>query len=370
MIKRMFKLAIFILLLYGITLSSTRIKDIAYIQGVKGTQIIGVGLVVGLNNSGDTRRTSFTNQALASMLKRFGITVPQDQIQIRNVAAVMVTATVDAFMKQGATFDVTVSTMGDASSLQGGTLLMTALSGIDGAVYATAQGPISVGGYDAKNITGTEFRRNHNAAGRVPNGAIIEEAIPLVINNNNKINVIVRIPDFTTSFKIADAINTRFAATPKAASAVDAASIEINIPKEYQAKERLIEFISILENLEVTPDVIAKVVINEKTGTIVVGEKAKLSPAAISHGNLTIEIQENQIISQPYPLTQGQTIVMSSDSIKTSVGDGKMMAIPAASTVQDIAMALNSLKVSPRDIIAIFQALKEAGALKAELIII
>jgi flagellar P-ring protein precursor FlgI len=367
--KKILYLFFLILIFYDASYPATRIKDIAYIQGVKGTEVIGYGLVIGLNNTGDTRRTIFTNQTVTSMLKRFGITVPQNSIQIRNVAAVMVTARVDAFMKSGATFDIVVSSLGDATSLQGGTLLMTPLSGIDGVVYAMAQGPVSVGGYDIKLLTGTEVRRNHTTAGRVPNGGILEEAIPLSIVDGNKVSIIVRNPDFTTSFKIADAINNKFPSAPKIAIAQDAASILVSIPKEYQGNN-IIQFISLVENVEVEPDVIAKVVINEKTGTIVVGEKVQLMPAAISHGNLTIEIQETPLVSQPSPLTRGQTIVLSRDSIKATVGEGQMVAIPAASTVQDIATALNALKVNPRDIIAIFQALKEAGALKAELVIL
>jgi len=353
--------------------SGTRIKDIAYIQGVRGTQVIGYGIVIGLNNTGDTRRTIFTTQTIASMLKRFGITVPQNQLQLRNVAAVMVTGTVDPFMKQGAPFDVTVSSLGDATSLQGGTLLMTPLSGIDGVVYAMAQGPVSIGGYDYRTYTGSELRRNHSAAGRVPNGAILDQGIPLNIRNGNKINVILREPDFTTAKKIADVINSKY---PSKAIAIDAATVSVVLPEEFSKKDptlgsdRIIDFISEIEVMKIEPDVIAKVVINEKTGTIVVGEKVSIMPVAVAHGNLTIEIQGINSILYPSPLSQGQNIVVEPGNEQGLGAQNEVIALPSASTVQDIATALNSLKVLPRDIIAIFQALKEAGALKAELVIL
>jgi len=371
------KVLVFLILFLTTCYSNTRIKDIAYIQGVRGTQVIGYGLVIGLNNTGDTKRTVFTQQSIASMLKRFGITVPQNQMQLRNAASVMVTGFVDPFMKEGAPFDVTVSSMGDATSLQGGTLLMTPLSGIEGEVYAMAQGPVSIGGYDLKVYTGTELRRNHTAAGRVPNGAILDQGIPLNIrlgNGGNRINIILRNPDFSTTKRIADAINSRYAPTPLA-YAIDAATIGVIIPAEYMVineltgSDRVIDFISQIEVIEVEPDVIAKVVINEKTGTVVVGEKVSLMPVAITHGNLTIEVRGVNDLILPSPLSQGQNVIVD-NSGETHGADREMIALPVASTVQDIASALNTLKVSPRDIISIFQALKEAGSLKAELVIL
>jgi flagellar P-ring protein precursor FlgI len=371
--NRFSKLVFIIFFILNFCYSGTRVKDIAYIQGVRGTQVIGYGIVIGLNNSGDTRRTIFTSQSIASMLKRFGITVQQSQLQLRNVAGVIVTGTVDPFMKQGAPFDITVSSLGDASSLQGGTLLMTPLSGIDGIVYAMAQGPVSIGGYDINTYTGSELRRNHSAAGRVPNGAILDQGIPLNIRNGNKINIILRSPDFTTAKKIADAINAKY---PAKAIASDAATVSVIMPNEFMQKDqnlgfdRIVDFISDIEVMEIEPDVIAKVVINEKTGTIVVGEKVTLMPAAVAHGNLTIEIQGVNSVFYPSPISQGQNIVLEPGSENGGGASTEMIAMPSASTVQDIATALNSLKVNPRDIIAIFQALKEAGALKAELIIL
>ena len=369
------KVLFFLIVLLTTCYSNTRIKDIAYIQGVRSTQVIGYGLVIGLNNTGDTKRTVITQQSIASMLKRFGITVQQNQLQIRNAASVMVTGNVDPFMKEGAPFDVTVSSLGDATSLQGGTLLMTPLSGIDGNVYAMAQGPISIGGYDIKVYTGTELRRNHSAAGRVPNGAILDQGIPLNIRLGDRINIILRNPDFSTAKRIADAINVRYGSATPLAYATDAATVGVIVPVEYMERDqlsgsdRVVDFISQIEVIEIEPDVIAKVIINEKTGTIVVGEKVSLMPAAVAHGNMTIEIRGFNDILLPSPLSQGQNIIFDDD--RSDVGaDREMIAIPSASTVQDIAAALNTLKVNPRDIIAIFQALKEAGALKAELVIL
>jgi flagellar P-ring protein precursor FlgI len=249
---------------------------------------------------------------------------------------------------------------------------MTPLSGIDGNVYAMAQGPVSIGGYDIKVYTGTELRRNHSAAGRVPNGAILDQGIPLNIRLGNRINIILRNPDFSTAKKIADAINARYASL---AYATDAATVGVIVPPEYMeinqqsGSDRVVDFIAQIEVIEVEPDVIAKVIINEKTGTIVVGEKVSLMPAAVAHGNMTIEIKGINELLLPSPLSQGQNVIIENDG-STAGADREMIAIPSASTVQDIAAALNTLKVNPRDIIAIFQALKEAGALKAELVIL
>jgi flagellar P-ring protein precursor FlgI len=372
------KILLFLVIFLTTCYSNTRIKDIAYIQGVRGTQVIGYGIVIGLNNTGDTKKTIITQQAIASMLKRFGITVQQNQLQLRNAASVMVTGTVDPFMKEGAPFDVTVSSLGDATSLRGGTLLMTPLSGIDGNVYAMAQGPISIGGYDMRTYPyiDTEVRRNHSAAGRVPNGAIVDQGIPLNIRVGDRINIILRNPDFSTAKRIADAINARYGTTAQLAYATDAATVGVVVPAEYMAVDqqfgsnRVIDFISQIEIIEIEPDVIAKVIINEKTGTIVVGEKVSLMPAAVSHGNVTIEIRGANELLLPSPLSQGQTVIVDDSGTTPPGADREMIAIPSASTVQDIAAALNTLKVRPRDIIAIFQALKEAGALKAELVIL
>lgn len=347
--------------------SNTRIKDIAYVQGVRGHQLIGYGLVVGLNGSGDTQRSTFTLQSVSSMLRRFGVTVPQADLRLRNVAAVMVTATVPGFAKEGGVVDVIVSSMGDATSLQGGMLLMTPLSGLNGVVYATSQGPISVGGLSVK-ANGNEVRRNHTAAGRIPGGAIIEKAIPTEFSKNFKLMIILSQADFTTANRISEQINTAFKSM--IATASDASSVSVAIPDSSRGEGRLVNFISMIELLEITPDVAAKVVINERTGTIVVGGNVRILPVAISHGGVNIEIQSTPVISQPNSFSQGQTVQTQMTSVTAGVDSSSVVAIEATTSVQDVAKALNALKVSPRDIIAIFQALKEAGALKAELIII
>lgn len=348
---------------------STRIKDIGYIKGGLGYQVVGYGLVVGLNGTGDTRRVSFTIQSTVSMLKRFGITVTDENLRIRNVAAVMVTAMIPPFAKEGSSVDVIVSSIGDATSLHGGSLLMTPLVGSDGVVYAVAQGPVSVGGFDVRTAFGTEYRRNITTTGRVPNGAIVKKAIPInfVNNVNDEIKIVLRQPDFTTAKRVADAINSAF--NLNIAFAIDASEINVKIPNEFKTEGRTVDFISRVESIEVQPDVIARVVINERTGTIVVGENVTISPVAISHGAIHIEIQAVPIISQPAPFSRGQTVVTQLTTINVYQDTTVVTAIEGVATVRDIARALNTLKVLPRDIIAIFQALKESGALKAELII-
>jgi len=348
-------------------LAGTRIKDIAYVEGVREQQLIGYGLVVGLNGSGDTQRSTFTLQSVTSMLKRFGITVPQTDLRLRNVAAAMVTATVSSFAKEGGMTDVIVSSMGDATSLQGGTLLMTPLSGIDGTVYAMAQGPLSVGGVSI-TANGNEIRRNHTAAGRIPGGAILEKSLTTVITRDSTIAVVLTQPDFTTASRIAEAVNAKLGS--RMAQADDGSTVVITVPHDYRPQGKLVEFISLVELLEVNPDVTARVIVNERTGTIVIGGNVSILPVAISHGGLNIEIESVPVISQPNPFSQGQTVTTQLTALAADQDTSTVMAFDGAATVQDVAKALNALKVSPRDIIAIFQALKEAGALKAELVII
>ncbi len=345
---------------------ATRIKDIAYVKGVNDYQVIGYGLVVGLNGTGDSQISIFTEQSVASMLKRFGITVPQSQIRMRNVAAVMVVSSIPAFSSNGASVDVTVSSMGDATSLQGGALLLTSLIGQDGRTYATAQGPLSVGGFDIR-AAGTMVQRNFTTTGRIPNGGLVQQSPPIEFVNNWSLSLVLSQEDFTTASRVADVINQSNGS--KIADAVDGGTINIQVPQPFQSKEKIVQFIAQIESLQVVPDVMARVVINERTGTVVVGQNVSVLPVAISHGNLNIEIQAYPVISQPAPFSQGQTVVTKEATAQVDQEDNSMVAINGAATVQDIATALNSLKVKPRDIIAIFQALKAAGALKADLVI-
>jgi flagellar P-ring protein precursor FlgI len=344
---------------------SQRIKDVAYMTGKNSEQIIGYGIVVGLAGTGDSYRSSFTIQSVTSMLKRFGITVPQTNLKTKNVAAVIVTATLSSNLRAGAEFDVTVSSMGDATSLQGGTLLMTPLSSINGKVLGFSQGAISVGGYDINTSTGNRISKNHTLAGRVPRGGSLKESMETVEMPVDEISVFLKEPDLTTSQNISSSINQKFG--NEVAKAVDASEVKIRVPQDRQ--NNLIGFLSELENIAVQVDEIAKVVLNERTGTVVSGQNVKIQPVTITHGGLNITIRNYPIVSQPAAFSQGKTTVVNNLIPYASQDSTNTVAIQGASNVQEVAAALNSLKVSPRDIISIFQALKEAGALMAELII-
>jgi flagellar P-ring protein precursor FlgI len=358
---------IFILLTILIsTINGQRIKDIAYIAGDDAEQIIGYGIVVGLAGTGDSHRAQFTIQSITSMLKRFGITVPQTDIKTKNVAAVMVTATLNSYLKPGAKFDVTVSSLGDAVSLLGGTLLMTPMSGMSGFVYGYAQGPMSVGGFDFNTPTGNRIGKNHTLAGRVPQGGILKEALPVASQNTEEVNLFLKSPDLTTSNNVTNAINAKFGTD--VAKSVDASEIKIVVPLANQ--NNIVNFLSELEGLTVETDYLAKVVLNEKTGTVVAGSSVIIKAVTISHGSLNIAIRSNPIISQPGAFSRGNTEVFNNLIPYATQDSSRAIAIEGASNVQEVAAALNSLKVSPKDIIAIFQALKEAGALIADLVII
>ncbi len=349
----------------GSSISAQRIKDVAYLSGKNSEQIIGYGLVVGLAGTGDSYRSSFTIQSVTSMLKRFGITVPQTDLKTKNVAAVIITATLNSNLKAGAEFDVNVSSLGDATSLQGGTLLVTPLSGINGRVYGFAQGAVSVGGYDVNTLSGSRISKNHTLAGRVPRGGALKESIAFSQLPTDEISVFLKSPDITTAQNVATSINQKFGS--EIAKAADAAEVIITVPQERQ--NNFVGFLSEVENADVKVDEIAKVVLNERTGTIVSGSSVKIQPVTITHGNLNITIRSFPIISQPNAFSQGRTTVFNNLVPYVSQDSTNTVAIQGASNVQEVAAALNSLKVSPRDIIAIFQALKEAGALIAELII-
>ncbi len=362
--KRIIYISI-IFFLSALMLNAQRIKDIAYLSDASSEQVIGYGLVVGLSGSGDSHRSSFTIQSVTSMLKRFGITVSQTDLKTKNVAAVMVTATLDNYLKTGAKFDINVASLGDARSLQGGTLLMTPLSGIKGEVYAMAQGPVSVGGYDINTSSGGRVSKNHSLAGRVPLGGILQRALPTNIRTD-ALSVILKSPDITTADNVASAVNTLFG--PGTAIAADAAEIKITIPAA--RKDQRIAFLSELESITVETDEIAKVVLNERTGTVVSGHNVRIKPVTISHGSLNIQVRSMPLISQPGAFSGGSTQFFNNLIPYAKQDTAKAVAIQGASNIQEVAAALNSLKVSPRDIIAIFQALKEAGALVAELVII
>jgi len=346
--------------------SAQRIKDIAYIGGENSEQILGYGLVVGLSGTGDSHRSIFTVQSITSMLKRFGITVPQTDLKTKNVAAVMVTATLNPYLKSGAKFDVNVSSLGDATSLLGGTLLMTPLSGVNGNVYGYGQGSVSVGGYDLSTPTGARVSRNSTLTGRIPRGGLLQTDVSDTQLPNDEIRVFLKDPDITTANNISNAINNKFGAST--ALATDAAQINVKVPTASQAN--MVAFLAELEGLTVDVDYAAKVVLNERTGTVVSGSNVKIQSVTISHGGLNLSIKSYPVISQPGPFSNGTTAVYNNLVPYASQDSTNTIAIQGASNVQEVAAALNSLKVSPKDIIAIFQALKEAGALVADLVII
>jgi flagellar P-ring protein precursor FlgI len=338
-----------------------RLKDIAQVYGARGNQLIGYGLVVGLEGTGDSKGTLFTTQSVANMLQRFGISVPAGQMKVKNIAAVVVTADLPPFAKEGSRIDVTVSSIGDARSLQGGTLLQTPLMGADGNVYAVAQGPISVGGFGASS-GGSSQQKNHLTVGRIPAGAIVEREVPASVVKDNSVFITLNTPDFTTAARVASAIRQKFPQTiPRA---LDAATIRVDMSGE--DREDVVTLIAALQEITVQPDAPARVVINERTGTVVLGGNVTLSPAAVAHGNLTVRIDAKPQVSQPNPLSGGTTAVTTRRDVKLTEQAERLVALPEAVTVEQLVKALNALGVSPRDLMSILQALRAAGALHAE----
>jgi len=358
-------LALAILFVPASPVQAERAKDIATIQGMATRKLVGYGLVVGLDGTGDTRRSIVAIQTATNMLRRFGITIPDGYLRLKNIAAVMITAEVPAFMPEGSTLDALVSSMGDAKSLEGGTLLMSPLVDEQGTLFAHAQGPLSTGGFSIESIAGDRIRKNITLTGRVPGGATLVRSSTVTSLPDSSITLTLRTPDFTTAVNLATAINTLFNA--EIAVAKNAVQINVSVPDDYKSK--LAEFVSRVENVSVTTDVPARVVINERTGTVIVGANVTLSAVAIAHGNLRVEIQNTPIVSQPGPFSQGQTVVVPQTETKVTDSGGRVLAFEKSANVQDVARVLNALGVTPRDIVAIFQALKQAGALQAELVI-
>ena len=345
---------------------AARVKDIAGIKGARPNQLMGYGLVVGLNSTGDDDKTEFTFQSLTSMMKRMGIVVDKTKVDLDNVAGVMVTATLPSFSKVGTRIDVVVSSMGNAKNLQGGTLLLTPLSAPDGNVYAVAQGPLSTGGFAAGGAAGGGVQKNHPTVGYIPGGAIVEKDLSLNLLERNIMSLNLNNPDFTTCLRLTRVINTGIG--EELAQSVDAGTVEIKIPWEFQ--ERLVEFISLVENLNIAPDTIAKVVLNERTGTVIMGENVRISTVAISHGNLSIIVKERERVSQPLPFSVGETVVTPDTEIAIKEEDSRLMVVPEGVNLRDVVRGLNAIGVSPRDLISIFQAIRASGALQAELVII
>jgi flagellar P-ring protein precursor FlgI len=348
-----------------LALGAARLKDVASVQGAAQTPLLGYGLVVGLNKTGDRRQTIFSSQTLTNMLQRFGFAVSPGEIMIENVAAEMVTAQLSPYAQIGGRLDVTASSIGDARSLQGGMLLPTPMRGPDGRVVALAQGSLSVGGFGA-GAGGNSVQVNHLTVGRVPGGGLVQEARPWTPTSTDVLRLSLNDPDFVSAARIARAINIELGAD--AAHVVDAGSVAVQVPQAFRTA--LPDLIARLEPLPVSLDVTARVVINERTGTVVMGGDVRLGPAAVAHGSLSIRIQTQLDVSQPAPFSGGQTTITPQTEVSVNEAEAKLMTLEAGVTLSEVVRALNLLGVTPRDIISVMQALKAAGALRAEIVIL
>lgn len=391
--KRKYWLAFILFLLVGSMVShawGARLKDIATFKGIRSNPLVGYGLVVGLNGTGDMRTTEFTIQTIVNMLERMGITIASSnvtQMRVKNVAGVIVTASLPPFPRPGNKIDVHVSSMGDATSLGGGTLLLTPLKGPDQQVYALAQGPIVTGGFAISGASGSGVQKNHPTVGIISKGALIEKEIPFSLEGKKELDLNLFNPDFTTAEKVKETIN-RFMGGPYS-KCVDSGTIKIDIPGPNQ--NNVAEWIASLEKLEVVPDSVAKVVLNEKTGTVVLGENVRISTVAVAHGNLSIQIKEKLNVSQPLPFAPaapagtapitiapregtgaivspgGATVVTPESSVTVKEEGGPILVVPSGANLGDVVRALNAIGATPRDLISILQNIKAAGALQADL---
>lgn len=347
--------------------AQVRLKNIATVKGVRENQLIGYGLVVGLQRTGDTQRVLSTLQSITNMLYQFGIKITPDQIRTQNVAAVMVTAQLPGLLKSGDKIDVMVSSMGDARSLQGGTLLMTPLQGPDGQVYAVAQGPLAVGGYSDNTGEFPLVQVNHTTSGRVPNGALVEREVPSTFVDNNTISVLLDKPDFGQAALMVQALNQQFG--EQVAHASDGGQVDVKVPYNYQ--DNVVEFVAAVEDTQVMTDAPSnRVVVNERTGTVVLGQDVRIDGVAIAHGNLRLVIKKTTQITHDAVFGHDElthtTTVSSDDSGKK----GNLVVLPEGATLMDVVEAINAVGATPRDLISILQAIKEEGALHAELEII
>ncbi|MDY0042990.1 MAG: flagellar basal body P-ring protein FlgI [Desulforhabdus sp.] len=342
---------------------AARIKDIAFFMGTSSNPLVGYGLVAGLNGSGDKDRTEFTIATLANLLDNEGINVDAEDIKVKNVAAVMVTASLPPFVRIGSKLDVQVSSIGDAKDLQGGTLLMTPLRGPNGKTYALAQGPLSTGGFHIAGQSGTSVQKNFPTVGFISGGATIAQEVNIDFSNHESLDLVLRAPDFTTAHKTAVQINAILGGSY--AQALDAASIRLDVPGHFVG--RVTEMIAQVENIEVEPETVAKIIINERTGTIVIGENVRIAPVAVAHGNLTVQISEDPYVSQPLPFSGGQTAVVPRTDIKVQEGKGFLSVVGGGVTIGQLVHGLNAIGATPRDLISILQSIKASGALQAEL---
>lgn len=346
------------------TANSARIKDMGYFLGARSNELIGYGLVVGLKNTGDTTtNTLFTMNTLANILLNMGITVDPTKAMVKNVAAVMVTGKLPAFARTGSRMDVQASSIGDAISIEGGTLLMTPLKAPDGKVYAVAQGPVSTGGFSAAGASGSSVQKNFPTVAFISGGALVEKEVVVHYSELPALDLVLKTPDFTTAHKAAEAICTGVPGIN--AHAVDAGTIRVEVPPSERGE--IVGLITRVENLEVQSEVIAKVVVNERTGTIVIGEHVRIAPVAVAHGSLTVQITEKPAVSQPLPFSKGKTVVVPQSDVKVQEGKGHLAVVGGSVTIGKLIQGLNSIGATPRDLINILQAIKAAGAMDAEL---
>ena len=346
--------------------TGSRLKDIAVVAGAIDNQLVGYGLVVGINGDGD-RNPIYTRQMIANLMESQGLSLAATSLSSKNAAAVMVTADIPAFKKPGSSIDVTVSSIGDAKTLQGGVLIQTPLKAVDGRTYATAQGPLTIGGYLAGTggAGGASVQRNHPTVGQIINGGLVVNEVPLEIVRDNTVEVFLREPDFTSAARLAAVVNEAF---PGSAQAIDSTTIRVAMPPGTETMP--VDFLARLEALVVEPDIPARIVINERTGTIVATSHIRISACAVSHGNITITIASSLTASQPSPFAdRGETVVLPSTETGVTEERRALVPLPDMPTVERVAAALNSLGVTPRDAMAIFQAMKQAGALHAELVV-
>lgn len=351
------------LLLWPGAASPARIKDMAYFLGTRSNALIGYGLVVGLNGTGDNTNTLFTVNTLANLLDNMGIHIDPSQTKVKNVAAVMVTAKLPPFARIGSRIDIEASSIGDAKALDGGTLLMTPLKGPDGKVYAVAQGPVSTGGFSASGASGSSVQKAHPTVGFISGGALVEKEIQVQYAELPQLDLVLRTADFSMANKTAAAINS--AVSGISARAVDAGTIKVDVPQDQRSD--MVGLITRIENLDVQPEVIAKVVINERTGTIVIGENVRISPVAVAHGSLTVQISEQQNVSQPLPFSQGKTVVTPQTNIQVQEQKASLSVVGGGVTIGQVIKGLNAIGATPRDLISILQSIKAAGAMQAEL---
>tara|TARA_B110000208_G_scaffold13429_1_gene16400 strand:- start:13595 stop:14704 length:1110 start_codon:yes stop_codon:yes gene_type:complete len=352
-------LGIFVLPAFG-----SRIKDLTTIAGQRDNQLVGYGLVVGLAGDGDSQQAEYTVKSIANMLERFGVSVAPDDLRSNNVAAVMVTADIDAFVQEGSRVDVVVSSIGDADSLLGGVLLQTPLLGADNNVYAVAQGSLIIGGFFAGDVGGTSIQKNHPTVAQLPGGGIMERTIDTQILENGALTLVLENPDYAAASMMEEAINRYF---PGAAKALSAQNLRIEIPETYKESETT--FIASIEAIQVETDLTARIVMDERTGTIVATSDVRILPVAVSHGNITVSVTRNPIISQPGAFSPGQTVLDQTNEISAVEMLGGFRVVESLPTLSDLTSSLNSLGVSSRDMMVILQSLKTAGALHAELII-